>query len=167
MAINAAISEAEYLSAVFEGLDREYRHGEVVERTIPTYLHGVIQGMLYALFLAYRKSHNLVPSTEARHRLADGLIRIPDVAVHQGMPREACPNTPPFVAIEVLSPDDRVSDVMQKLKEYRDFGVAHVWAVDPENRTLFVYDEEGWHQVRSFQIPEFAIHFTPDQIFDL
>jgi Uma2 family endonuclease len=143
MAINAAISEAEYLSAVFEGLDREYRHGEVVERTIPTYLHGVIQGMLYALFLAYRKSHNLLPSTGARHRLADGLIRIPDVAVHQGMPREACPNTPPFVAIEVLSPDDRVSDVMQKLKEYRDFGVAHIWAVDPENRTLFVYDEEG------------------------
>lgn len=166
MATKALLTEEEYLETSFDGLDREYCHGEVVERTMPTYLHGVVQGMLYALFLAYRKSHNLVPSTEARHRLAEGLIRIPDVAVHQGMPQKACPDTPPYVVIEVLSPDDRVGDVMQKLREYRAFGVAHVWAVDPEGRTLYVYGVDGWHEVRSLQIPEFGINFTPEQIFE-
>jgi Uma2 family endonuclease len=166
MATKALVTESEYLETSFSGLDREYCRGEVIERTMPTYLHGVVQGMLYALFLAYRKSHGLVPSTEARHRLADGVIRIPDVAVHQGMPAQPCPDTPPYVAIEVLSPEDRMGDVTAKLREYRDFGVPHAWVVDPVAQALYVYDSDGLHQVRSLQIPEFGINFTPEQIFE-
>jgi len=167
MATKTLITEEEYLRTSFEGLDREYCHGEVIERTMPTFLHGVVQGMLYALFLAYRKSHGLVPSTEARHNLGNGLIRIPDVAVHQGMPKAECPATPPYVTVEVLSPDDRMGDLKQKLKEYRAFGVAHVWVVDPIDQGLYVYDSDGLHQVRSLQIPEFGINFTAEQIFDV
>ena len=166
MATKTLITEEEYLRTSFEGLDREYCHGEVVERTMPTFLPGVVQGMLYALFLAYRKSHGLVPSTEARHNLGNGLIRISDVAVRQGMPKKDCPDTPSYVAIEILSPDDRMGDITQKLREYRSFGVPHVWVVDPVSQELYVYDSDGLHQVRSLQIPEFGINFTPAQIFE-
>jgi Uma2 family endonuclease len=34
-------------------------------------------------------------------------------------PQERVPAAPPFVAIEILSPDDRMADVRDKLAEYR------------------------------------------------
>ena len=42
---------------------------------------------------------------------------------------ELVPTIPPFVAIEILSPDDRMTDVRNKLAEYRAWGVTHVWLV--------------------------------------
>ena len=167
MATKTLITEEEYLRTSFEGLDREYCHGEVVERTMPTFLHGVVQGRFSILFDVYRKSAGLVSSSEARHRVGRGVIRILDVAVRQGMPKEDCPDTPPYVAIEILSPDDRMGDVTQKLREYRSFGVAHVWVVDPVNQELYGYDSDGLHQVRFLQIPEFGINFTSAQIFEV
>ena len=89
------------------------------------------------------------------------------MAVRQGMPKEDCPDTPPYVAIKILSPDDRMGDVTQKLREYRSFGVAHVWVVDPVNQELYGYDSDGLHQVRFLQIPEFGINFTSAQIFEV
>jgi len=167
MATKTLITEEEYLRTSFEGPDREYKDGEVVERGMPTYLHGLIQLQLGALFLPLRKSHNLYPSSEARHRVRPGLVRIPDVAVHLGMPASAHPDTSPYIAIEILSPDDRVTELKQKLREYRSFGAAHVWVVDPDDQALYVYDSDGLHQVRSLQIPEFGINFTAEQIFEV
>jgi Uma2 family endonuclease len=166
MATKTLITEEKYLRTSFEGPDCEYKDGEVLERGMPTYLHGLIQLRLGALFLALMKSHNLYPSSEARHRVRPGLVRIPDVAVHLGMPVEAHPDSAPYVAIEILSPDDRMGDLVQKLREYRSFGAAHVWAVDPDDQTLYVYDSDGLHQVRSLQIPEFGINFSSAQIFE-
>ena len=167
MATKTLITEEEYLRTGFEGPDREYKDGELLERGMPTYLHGLIQLRLGALFLGLMKSHNLYPSSEARHRVRPGLVRIPDVAVHLGMPVEGHPNIAPYVAIEILSPDDRMTEVKQKLREYRSFGAAHVWVVDPDDQDLYVYDSDGLHQVRSLQIPEFGINFTPAQIFEV
>lgn len=76
------------------------------------------------------------------------------------------PHYPPYVAIEVLSADDRRTEVVGKLREYGDFGVAHAWVVDPELKTLYVFDSDGLHQVRSLRIPEFGIHLTPREIFE-
>jgi Uma2 family endonuclease len=166
MATGTLISEDEYLRTSYEGPDPEYRDGELVDRGMPTYLHGMIQAVLASLFLPYRKSNDLWPSTEARHRVRSGLVRIPDVAVQRGKPTMSHPDHPPYVAIEVLSPDDRMGDVTSKLREYRDFGVPHAWVVDPVSQALYVYDSDGLHQVRSLQIPEFGINFTPEQIFE-
>ncbi len=166
MATGTLISEDEYLRSSYEGPEPEYRDGELIDRGMPTYLHGMIQMVLGALFLPYRKSHDLWPASEARHRVRPGLVRIPDVAVQQGKPAMSHPDHPPYVAIEVLSPDDRMGDVTAKLREYRDFGVAHSWVVDPVAQALYVFDSDGLHQVRSLQIPEFGINFTPEQIFE-
>jgi Uma2 family endonuclease len=45
----------------------------------------------------------------------------------------------PELVVEVLSPDDRMSDVTQKLREYFGIGVKVVWVVDPEARVVFAY----------------------------
>jgi Uma2 family endonuclease len=45
----------------------------------------------------------------------------------------------PDLAVEVLSPDDRRRDVLEKIGEYLDAGTRLVWVIDPEKRTGAVY----------------------------
>ena len=45
----------------------------------------------------------------------------------------------PDLVVEVLSPDDRWSDLMQKLREYFAIGVRLVWVADPEARIIYAY----------------------------
>jgi Uma2 family endonuclease len=45
---------------------------------------------------------------------------------------------PEFV-IEILSPDDRRGEVMEKVEEYIALGIDLVWIVDPEHRCVLAY----------------------------
>ncbi len=62
-----------------------------------------------------------------------GRYPIPDVAVFCPVDPAGVPETPPLVAIEILSPDDRMSDVREKARRISDPGraarVAHRPAV--------------------------------------
>jgi Uma2 family endonuclease len=72
-------------------------------------------------------------------------LRSPDVSfVARGrFPQETVPvgfiEFAPDLAAEVLSPDDRRRDVLEKVGEYLDAGTRLVWVVDPESRTAAVY----------------------------
>ena len=46
---------------------------------------------------------------------------------------------PPIVAVEVLSPSDRVNRIAAKVDEYLAFGVKQVWVVDPESKDVAVH----------------------------
>ncbi|CAN5607130.1 Uma2 family endonuclease [soil metagenome] len=45
----------------------------------------------------------------------------------------------PDIAVEVVSPSDRVADVTAKVAEYLEAGTALVWVVEPRRRTVTVY----------------------------
>jgi len=45
----------------------------------------------------------------------------------------------PELVVEVLSPDDSWSDVIQKLRDYFSIGVNLVWVADPASRTVYAY----------------------------
>ena len=45
----------------------------------------------------------------------------------------------PELVVEVMSPDDRWSAVMEKLAEYFNIGVLTVWGVSPSAKQVFVY----------------------------
>lgn len=45
----------------------------------------------------------------------------------------------PDLAVEVLSPDDRVSEVEQKVTEWLGAGTKQVWVVSPKMRTVTIY----------------------------
>jgi Uma2 family endonuclease len=46
---------------------------------------------------------------------------------------------PPDLAVEVLSPDDRTSEVNAKIYNWLEAGCVQVWVVDPQNKTVTVY----------------------------
>jgi Uma2 family endonuclease len=136
MCAKTALSEEQYLHSSFPDLDKEFRDGEFVERTLPNFLHGRTQGRLYKLFDAHQKATPVFACVETRMKIRPGLYRIPDVAVFQTM-QDLVPDTPPLVAIEILSPDDRLMEVREKLEEYRAWGVSHVWLVDPHAKRFY------------------------------
>jgi Uma2 family endonuclease len=45
----------------------------------------------------------------------------------------------PDLIVEIMSPDDRWSEVMQKLREYFAIGVRLVWVADPHTRAVYAY----------------------------
>ena len=166
MGTKAALPVAEYLRTSYPDLDKEYRDGELVERSLPDYLHSKTQGLLILLLGALRKTFPVFVCPELRVRVRAGLIRIPDVSVYYpNEPQERVPSTPPFVAIEILSPDERMADVRNKLAEYRAWGVTHVWLVDPHSKRMYTCDAE-LVEVSTLRIPEFGVEVTPADIFE-
>ena len=112
--IKAALPVAEYLRTSFPDLDKGYRDGGLVERSFPDYLHSKTQGLLIALFAALRKTFPVFVCPELRLRVGPGLYRIPDVCVfYPNEPQESVPDTPPLVAVEILSTDDKMNDVRE------------------------------------------------------
>ena len=81
MNARTGVSVEEYLQTSFPDLDREYRHGEIVERSLPTYLHGKVQALPVAVFLALRGKQPVFPCVETRMKIRTGLYLVPDVAV--------------------------------------------------------------------------------------
>ena len=120
--------------------------------------------LLGASFLALRSKFLLFVYSEFRMRIGAGLIRIPGVAVYWNDQPAKVADTPPFIAVEILSDDDRMAEVRSKLAEYRDWGVRHVWLVDPHARTMYTF-EGKLQEVTSLAVPEFDLNVTPDQIF--
>jgi len=160
------MSVDEYLHTTFDGADREYLDGEVVERNMGNKSHGRLQARFITRLSAHEGSSNLYVVSEVRQRVTDTRFRIPDVAVFNGDPGEEVPSTPPLVAIEILSPDDRVGYIVPKLEEYWQWGVKHIWLADPENRKLFTYGDAGLHEVKELQLPEYGIVLTLAEIFE-
>jgi Uma2 family endonuclease len=90
--------------------------------------------------------------------------RIADIAVYADVPKENIPSRPPLITIEIISTDDSLSEIRRQCKEYRTWGVRHVWFVDPQSRTLSIY-EDGICDVAEFRLPEFDLVITPELIF--
>jgi Uma2 family endonuclease len=73
---------------------------------------------------------------------------VPDLA---GWRRERMPRLPgtawfepaPDWACEVLSPDTARKDRVKKMRIYAGSGVGHLWLLDPDQRTLEVYENAG------------------------
>lgn len=164
MNARTGVSVEEYLQTSFPDLDREYRDGEIVERSLPTYLHGKVQGLLVAVFLALRGKLPVFPCVETRIKVRTGLYLIPDVAVFYPQEPEEVPETPPLVVIEVLSPDDRMTAVLEKLEEYRGWGVRHVWLVDPHSRRMYTWDA-GLREVERLAAVEVGVEIGAAEIF--
>jgi Uma2 family endonuclease len=165
MGTRAALSVEEYLHTSFPDLDKEYRDGKLVERALPNSLHGRTQLLLGAFFLAAAKSLSLWPTSETRMKIRTGVYLIPDIAVFHPEKPELVPDTPPLVAIEIFSPDDRLPAIEEKLEEYRAWGVRHTWLVDPHSKRMYIWDQT-LIEVPTLRVPELGLEVTPADVFE-
>jgi len=143
----------------------EYSEGGLIERGMPTFEHAETQLSIGALFRRMDKGLRLHVSTEQHVRLAEGHYRVLDVAVFQGDKPAGIPSTPPLVDVEILSPDDRLSAIVERFSQLREWGVKHLWLVDPVQRALSVFGNHSLREVEVFEIHELSITVTPADIF--
>ncbi len=157
MATRALVAPTDYLKTTFGESDCEYFQGEVVERGMPTYLHSRLQALLAYLFFRLAETRRLFPATELRLQIEAGRVyRIPDVCLFADTePSGAVAGLIPLVAIEISSPDDRLSETLKKLEEYRSLGVQHVWLIDGEEKQLYFYDANGLHRTEALELVQF------------
>jgi len=165
MATKAQITAEQYLHMTFEH-DAEFVHGEIVERSMPDKIHSTIQFLILMAIGRLIQSHPLFPYPELRLRLEPRVYRIPDITVYGGQsPHEDVPSTPALLVIEILSKDDRYHDLMQKLEEYRVWGVPNIWVVDPLAKRLAKFTESGLGYVSSLALAEYPLELTPSSLF--
>jgi Uma2 family endonuclease len=165
MGAKTAISVEEYLRTSYPDLDKEYRDGEVLERTMPDLLHSRTQILLGTFFVSSERASGLYACTELRVQIAPNVFRIPDVSVFPGKPAGSVPKDPPLIAVEILSPDDRMSEVLNKLEEFQQWGVHHVWLVDPHAKRMYSYDG-SLTPAPALRIPEVSLEIKPSDIFE-
>jgi Uma2 family endonuclease len=132
-----------YLRSTYDP-DREYVDGVVLERALGERDHSESQRNLIVFFWNRRKQWNVHVFPEQRVQLSPTRFRVPDVCVYVGeKPKEQIFITPPFICIEVLSPEDRIERYEEKFQDYVRFGVRNIWVIDPATRQAWVYLKEG------------------------
>ncbi|HUN95836.1 MAG TPA: Uma2 family endonuclease [Bradyrhizobium sp.] len=161
------VSVEEYLHTVYEP-ECDYVDGRLEDRNVGEFDHGLLQAVLAALFLNNRSAWGVQAVTDVRTQVKQTHFRCPDVLViSQGTPREQILTHPPLIAIEILSPEDRVSRMQVKFDDYIQFGVKNIWVVDPETRRAWTVDRFGMHLAESgdLNVPETPIRVVLSELF--
>lgn len=159
-----SITPEQYLATQFER-EPELVRGEIAEGPSPTFQHGNIQLRMGSRLMALQRSYPVFTGVEVRVRIAPDLYRIPDISMWKGVAPESVPAAPPLVIIEISSPDDRLDAMLQKLEEYRVWGVQHIWLIEPEIKRIHVYDHGSLREVSRLELPQFGFSVTAHQVF--
>lgn len=118
-----------------------HNHGRVIMRlSTPLDLHVRRNkvGAVYAAGTGFKLHSN--PDT----------VRAPDIAFIEEQRVRAVGNTTgywpaaPDLAVEVLSPDDRASEIEKKVSSWLAAGCPQVWVVSPNKRTVTIYTPQTY-----------------------
>ena len=134
----------EYLRTSFDGPDCEYLDGEVVERNMGEMPHADVQYTLGRLLWPFRLRLGIRILPEIRIQISPTRYRVADLAVwRDDNIGDRIPTVPPFLAIEVLSPEDRMMRVHPKIAEYLSIGVEWIWLIDPIEKSAICYSQRN------------------------
>ncbi len=138
MASTTLVPVEEYLKKIDERPSYEYVDGLLIQKQMGSILHGILQmwfGYLFARCPQY------AAASEVHSRLRETEFRLPDVAVQRReiALSESYAQTPLVLAIEILSPGDKLGATFAKCESYHAWGVPYCWIVDPDKRRAWVY----------------------------
>ncbi len=145
----------------------EVIEGEIVEMSPVGGLHHFIAGNIYDELRSFTRKHNL------GFVFMDGLLyllhkedkgirgaQVPDVSFIRGVDiiatwqmEQPYPGAP-TLAVEVMSPDDRIEEVLLRVRRYLHAGSDQVWLVFPREKELHQYFRESRAQVQVYQIDD-------------
>lgn len=134
----------------------EFWFGEAVQKSRPPWLHGVLQSIL-AEFLrraGYRTG------SEVELRIDPDWEPVPDLIATQRKVEQPYPTTPVEIVVEILSPDDPMTPVLQKCHHYSRIGIEKVFILDPEG-------QQGWEWKSGCLEPISGLALTNGKVIDL
>lgn len=147
--VTDAVTADELLAMPDDGFLYELIEGELRRMSPAGSEHGAI-GMRFVVILgSHVQSKDLGvvfgPDTGFRIASAPDTVRAPDVSFvrreripDDGLPEGYWPGAPDL-AVEVISPNDRYSEVERKVAEWLDAGTRTVVVINPRSRTAIRY----------------------------
>jgi len=161
MPAGTLISVNEYLSSSYDP-DCDYVDGEVLERNLGEYDHSRLQGVLFAYLFSREKLWGIHVVPEQRVQVSPTRFRVPDIClIVAAKPDEQIFTKPPFLCIEILSPQDTMTRMLERIHDYLSFGVPHVWVLDPQAKRAYGYTASGMHEAKDgvlrTQHPDIAV----------
>jgi Uma2 family endonuclease len=121
----------------------EYWHGEVIPKAMPTWIHAFLQSLIIKLLfeIGYK------PGPEVDLRIDPDVIPRPDIIATRGKMEHPYPTKAVEVVVEILSPDDRMSYLLEKCRSYEAWGFEYIYVVDPDSRQVFRWTARGLETV--------------------
>lgn len=144
------ITADELLHMPDDGFHRyELVEGRLLTMSTAGSRHGVIGNRLAAALTMHVEAERLgvVFAADTGFKLESDpdTVRAPDVSFvsRDRIPPAGIPETywpgAPDLAVEVMSPSDRRSEINEKIAQYLRLGVREVWFVEPRPRRLTIY----------------------------
>ena len=143
------VTAEELLRLPDDGCRRELVGGELRQMAPAGEEHGLVAMRLGAALERHVREQGLgnvyAAETGFKLRADPDTVRAPDVAFVARVQLEATPpgsgyrEGPPTLAVEVVSPQDRASEVAEKVYDWLHYGAEEVWVVDPGRHTVSVY----------------------------
>ena len=136
-----AISTEAYLTTSYRP-DVDFVDGKIEQRHMGEIEHGQ---MIMQLMFLLREMPGVFAYLETRTQVAPDRFRVPDVCAYVDVKPadKRIFTTPPFLCIEVLSPEDRLSRAMRVAQDYFRMGVPNVWIVDPSDKVAYICNDSG------------------------
>jgi Uma2 family endonuclease len=143
MQTGEVITVREYLSTSYRP-DCDYVDGMVVDRHLGEKDHAKLQRRIVTWFDNRSRELDINVFPEQTVQVSPTRFRVPDVCVVLGEePDEQIFTEPPFICIEVLSPDDRLAAMKNRVEDFLGMGVPYVWILDPRSRRAWRVSHEG------------------------
>lgn len=142
-----SVTLSEYLTTSFRP-DREFVDGCLLERNVGEWDHSRLQVLLSGYLGERERQRGILVALATRVRVAPNCVRVPDITVIVGLPPEiGIVTQPPFLCVEILSPNDRMAEMQERIEDYLAFGVRCVWLINPRNRWAWIHTAAGVHEV--------------------
>ena len=143
MSIETLVPLSEYLDRGFEP-DCEYIDGVLLERHVGKRKHSRMQALIGGALHAQEGPAGAVVLIAQRLQITATRVRIPDLCVIRASdPDDQVVTHPPVLCVEILSPDDSMSEMQERVEDYLRIGTAMVWIVDPWRRKAYADDGSG------------------------
>ena len=147
------ISVEEYLKTTADP-DCEYVAGVIEERAVGEYDHATWQVILASYFLAREQELGILSRPELRVQTGPDRFRVPDVTLlSRTAPREQVITHPPLAVFEILSPEDTMTRMLEKLADYERMGIAAVWVIEPKKQLYYRYKDGQLAPGAVFELP--------------
>lgn len=137
MASSVVIPVSEYLQTTYRP-DRDYIDGELKERNVGEQPHGNLQIILGTIFQNNRLVWGVRPLGDSRLQITSTRYRIPDLMILRNTdPKDGIIGFTPLLCVEIMSKDDRLTEIRERVADYVRIGTRDIWVIDPWKRVAY------------------------------
>lgn len=144
-----------YLRSSFEP-DAEYVDGVIQERAVGELDHAAWQKAVQQWFWRREEEWGIRVFAELGVQVSPTRFRVPDVVVLENTgplkEMEQIVHTPPVAVFEILSPEDTLPRILEKLSDYESMGVRGIFVIDPKSGKKYQYEASDLKHVEAVSI---------------